>query len=197
MMNEYETYQTYLALKLHFEGSYDYFKYHGKTSTTVESFEKRKDRFKFGKISRTLNDSEITEYFVSNLIRGKKWIGEFDKKNWIQHKKVIQSLEYFFINDTENLLTNSSNFDIIFQCADGKHPKLVKAYLGKKITLETLVIFEKLLSYTNLFNEEIKETFIWPELGRLIKNYEPFVEVNNLAKFRKLAINKVKEFQTL
>ena len=99
MMNEYETYQNYLALKLHFEGSYDYFKYNGKTSTTVESFEKRKDRFKFGKISRTLNDSEITDYFVSNLIRGQKWIGEFDKKNWTQHKKVIQSLEYFFIKD--------------------------------------------------------------------------------------------------
>ena len=106
-------------------------------------------------------------------------------------------MEYFFINDVENLLTNSSNFDIIFQCADGKHPKLVKAYLGKKITLETLVIFEKLLSYTNLFNEEIKETFIWPELGRLIKNYEPFVEVDNLAKFRKMAVNKVKELQRL
>ena len=94
-------------------------------------------------LTRTLNDSEITDYFVSNLIRGKKWIGELDKKNWTQHKKVIQSLEYIFINDVENLLTNSSNFDIIFQCADGKHPKLVKAYLGKKITLETLVIFEK------------------------------------------------------
>ena len=38
-MNEYETYQNYLALKLHFDdGKYDYFKYGGKTSVTVESF---------------------------------------------------------------------------------------------------------------------------------------------------------------
>ena len=110
---------------------------------------------------------------------------------------IIQSVEYNFENDFEKLLTNAEKFDILFKCDNGNHPKLVKAYLGKKITLETLVIFEKLLSYTNLFNEEIKETFIWPELGRLIKNYEPFVEVDNLAKFRKMAVNKVKELQRL
>ena len=35
--------------------------------------------------------------------------------------------------------------------------KLVRAFLGKKISLETLVVFEKLLHYRKRFNKEIKE----------------------------------------
>ena len=46
-MNAYETYQQYLGLKLYFEGNFDYFKYNGKTSASLTSFDKRKDKFKF------------------------------------------------------------------------------------------------------------------------------------------------------
>ena len=146
-MNAYETYQQYLGLKLYFEGNFDYFKYNGKTNASVKSFDKRKDKFKFIKLSTKLSDDQIIEYFVSNLIIGKKYIGDFDIKTWQAHKKIVQSVEYNFANDIEKLLTNVESFDILFQCDNGNHPKLVKAYLGKKISLETLVIFEKLVSY--------------------------------------------------
>ena len=59
------------------------------------------------------------------------------------------------INDAEKLLTNAEYFDIIFNSDKGNHPKLIKAYLGKKISLETLVIFEKLLHYRKRFDKEI------------------------------------------
>ena len=70
--------------------------------------------------------------------------------------------ETIFENDSKNLLTNVENFDIIFTSVDGNHPKLVRAFLGKKISLETLVVFEKLLHYRKRFNKEIKEQIIWP-----------------------------------
>ena len=53
-MNEFEAYKHYLALKLHFSSDYDYFKYNGKTNATQQSFEKRKDRFRFSKLARNL-----------------------------------------------------------------------------------------------------------------------------------------------
>ena len=191
-MTPVETYQSYLALKLHFEGKYDYFKYSGKTSASAESFEKRKDKFKFVKLSTKLSDPQILDYYLANFIRGKKWIGDFDKTNWLEHKKVNQSLEYVYQNDIEKLLTIAENFDILFKVGEGNHPKLVKAYLGKKVSLETLVILEKILKFRESFDAKISETYIWPKGSLLIKKYEPFLDIDARA-FRLKTLTLVKE----
>ena len=191
-MTPVETYQSYLALKLHFEGKYDYFKYGGKTSASAESFEKRKDKFKFVKLSTKLSDPQILDYYLANFIRGKKWIGDFDQKNWIEHKKLNQGLEYFYKDDIEKLLTLVEEFDILFRVDAGNHPKLVKAYLGKKVSLETLVILEKVLHYREQFDAKISETYIWPKVSLLIKKYEPFLEIDVRA-FRMKTLTLVKE----
>ena len=191
-MTPVETYQSYLALKLHFEGKYDYFKYGGKTSASAASFDKRKDKFKFVKLSTKLSDPQIIDYYLANFIRGKKWIGDFDKTNWLEHKKVNQSLEYVYENDIEKLLTLVEEFDILFKVGEGNHPKLVKAYLGKKVSLETLVILEKVLQYREQFDAKISETYIWPKVSLLIKKYEPFLEIDVRA-FRMKTLTLVKE----
>ena len=191
-MSPLETYQSYLALKLHFGGKYDYFKYGGKTSASSSSFDKRKDKFKFVKLSRKLSDPQILEYYLANFIRGKEWIGDFDQKNWLEHKKVNQSLEYVYENDIEKLLTLVEEFDILFRVGEGTHPKLVKAYLGKKVSLETLVILEKVLHYREQFDAKISETYIWPKVSLLIKKYEPFLEIDVRA-FRMKTLTLVKE----
>tara|TARA_E500000305_G_scaffold10916_2_gene7438 strand:- start:949 stop:1533 length:585 start_codon:yes stop_codon:yes gene_type:complete len=191
-MTPLETYQSYLALKLHFGGKYDYFKYGGKTSATLSAFEKRKDKFKFVKLSQKLSDPQILDYYLANFIRGKEWIGDFDQKNWLEHKKVNQSIEYVYENDIEKLLTISANFDILFKVGEGNHPKLVKAYLGKKISLETLVILEKVLEYRKQFDAKISETYVWPKVSLLIKKYEPFLDIDARA-FRLKTLTLVKE----
>ena len=191
-MTDYEAYQNYLAMKLHFGGNYDFHKYNGKVSATLESFEKRKDKYKFARLSKKLSDPQILDFYLANFIRGKEWIGDFDQKNWVAHKKIVQSLQYFYENDLEKLLTTSDNFDILFKCKDGNHPKLIKAYLGKKITLETLVILEKVLQYRKSFDEDIKEKFIWPKVSKLIGKYEPFMQVSS-RKYRMITLNKVQE----
>ena len=191
-MTDYEAYQNYLAMKLHFGGEYDFHKYNGKVSATLESFEKLKDKYKFVRLSRKLSDPQILDYYLANFIRGKEWIGDFDEKNWMNHKKIVQSLQYFYENDLEKLLTSSHNFDILFKCDNGNHPKLIKAYLGKKITLETLVILEKILQYRVVFDKDITENFIWPKVSRLIGKYEPFMKVST-RKYRMITLKKVQE----
>lgn len=191
-MTPLETYQSYLALKLHFGGKYDFFKYGGKTSATLSAFEKRKDKYKFVKLSQKLSDPQILDYYLANFIRGKEWIGDFDQKNWLEHKKVNQSLEYVYKNDIEKLLTLVENFDILFKVGEGNHPKLVKAYLGKKINLETLVILEKILQYRKQFDAKISETYVWPKVSLLIKKYEPFLDIDVRA-FRMKTLTLVKE----
>ena len=101
-MNAYETYQQYLGLKLYFEGNFDYFKYNGKTNASVKSFDKRKDKFKFIKLSTKLSDDQIIEYFVSNLIIGKKYIGDFDRTKQLDH--ILSTDDYFTTIDPTELL---------------------------------------------------------------------------------------------
>jgi len=191
-MDSFEAYQHYLALKLHFGGEYDYYKYNAKTNASLQSFEKRKDKYQFVRLSSKLSDPEILEYYLANFIRGVEWIGDFNKKNWTAHKKINQSLEYVYSNDLEKLLTPAENFDILFNSTEGKHPRIVKSFLGNKITLETLVILERLLRFREVFDIKIQEKFVWPELSKLIQNYEPFLKVP-ANKFRLITLDKVKE----
>ena len=193
-MTDYEAYTTYLALKLHFTSNYDFFKYNGKVSASPESFKKRKEKFQFVKLVKKLSDDQIVDYFVANIIRDNTWIGQFNQKNWLEHKKVNEALEYNYVNDLEKLLTNLKDFDILFNCDKGNHPKLLKAYLGKKINLETMVILNKLLNFVDTFDKEIVETYIWPAVSLLIKKYDPFVKVNT-RQFRMITLTNVKEFQ--
>ena len=190
-MTEFEAYIQFLALKLHFTSEhYDYFKYNGKHNASLASFEKRTDKRFFKRLAK--RNINIVEYCVANLIDGKEWISEFEDRVWTEWLSRNQSIEYNFINDAEKLLTNAQYFDIIFNSDKGNHPKLVKAYLGKKISLETLVIFEKLLRFRKTFDKEIKEQIIWPKVSQLIRKYEPFVEAN-ISRCKKLLIEKAEE----
>ena len=67
-MTSFDAYKTYLALKNHFcKPKYDYFKYAGKSRASADSFNKRKDKYWFERISRQKDDEEIKNFFLSNL----------------------------------------------------------------------------------------------------------------------------------
>ena len=195
-IGDFQAYTTYLSLKLHFTSdSYDYFKYNGKVSASPESLDKRKDKYFFKRLAKKYEESEIVDFFVSNLILGKIWIGDMDNDAYEKRKGRIQSLEYIFKNDIEMLLTNPQNGDIlfnsdeIFDCKKG-HPYLLKAYLGKKVCLETLVILNKLLVYSKQFDTEISEKFIWPKVSLLLRKYEPFVNIDR-KNFKRIILEAV------
>ena len=190
-MTDFEAYRQFLALKLHFTSEhYDYFKYNGKHNATMASFEKRTDKRFFKKLVR--KNINITEYYVANLVNGKEWISQFEDSVWKDWLSRSQSIEYNFINEAEKLLTSAGNFDIIFNCDEGTHPKLLKAYFAKKISLETLVILDRLVRYRRVFDREIDESYIWPKVSMLIQKYEPFVKVN-IVKCRRMLIEKTRE----
>ena len=117
-MNEFEAYQKYVALKLHFTSDYDYFRYNGKTNVSVNSFNDRKDKHHFKKLVRKYGDETIVEYFVANLISDKPWVGNMNMATYSQWMGRTQSIEYIFENEAEKLLTSNENFDIIFHNVD-------------------------------------------------------------------------------
>jgi hypothetical protein len=185
-----DAYRQYLALKNHFtKDSYDYHKYCGKSRATVQSFYKRKDRFWFEKVARQKSDQEIVEFFVANFVSCPDpetlWIGEMIKEgeerytNW---KRKVQSLSYVFKEESEELF-GQTKVDEVFQCSKG-HPLILKKFLSGKISLETMVIYNRIFLFGNDYDQKLQDP-VWQTVSRKIRKYNPFLNID-VFRYRKI-----------
>ena len=191
-MEAFDAYRMYLGLKLHFTTDYDYTRYSGKTSATKSSFLKRKDRNFFAKVARKYGES-TQDYFVSNFVCSPKgWLGDFNATNYNDWMKYKQSLTYNFTNEMSFLFSQVSEFDEIFSCQKGKHPVLLKNYLAKRISLQSMVILQGLVGYVKQFDKELKDDLVWPDNRRLIVKYGAFLSYDK-EKCRVQLLKLIKE----
>ena len=192
-MTGFEVYKTYLALKQHFtKQEYDYFKYNGKVRANENSFEQRRDRYFFKKLATRYPSKEIVGYFVANFISDPKgYIGSFSKDIYTQWKIHQESFTYKFKQDVNLLLEETNNnFDSIFH-TKGQHPPLLKRFYADEVDLETLVVFEHCIGYTNNLDKVIKDP-IWKETKKVIKKYEPFLDID-CQRYKKVILETIKE----
>jgi len=163
-VDPFSCYKTYLGLKNHFtKEKYDYHRYGGKSKVKLETFYKRKDRFFFEKLSRQKDDTEVVEFFVANFTSADDpqslWIGEIvrnGEQNYTDWKKRLQSLSYTFKSEVESLFVGK-NFDDMFHIEGTKHPQIVKEHLGKNISLESLVLLNKVIGFKNNFDKKLDD----------------------------------------
>ncbi len=185
-----DAYRCYLAMKNHFtKDKYDYIKYRGKVRATNEAFYKRKDRFWFEKFARQKTDKEIEEFFVANFTSCSDpeslWIGEMIKdgeERYIDWQKKVQSLSYVFKEDSEKLFTDNK-VDDVFDCSKG-HPIVLKKFLGGNISLETLVIYDRIFGYTKNFDKKLTDP-VWETVSRRVRKYSPFININ-VSRYKKI-----------
>ena len=179
----FDAYKCYLAMKNHFtKDKYDYLKYHGKVRATHQAFYKRKDRFWFEKFARQKSDKEIEEFFVSNFIYSSNpetmWIGEMIKEGedrYTEWKKKVQSLSYIFKEESESLFMNNK-VDDVFDCSKG-HPIVLKKFLGGSLSIESMVIYDRILGYGKDFDKKLKDP-VWETVSRRVKKYSPFLNID-------------------
>jgi hypothetical protein len=182
-MMPFDAYREYLALKNHFtKKSYDYHKYCGKSRATVQSFYKRKDRFWFEKVVRQKTDKEVVEFFVANFVSCSDpqslWIGEIMKEGETRYKewqKKVQSLSYLFKEESQQIFSQHK-FEEVFDCSKS-HPVLLKMFLSGKISLETMVIYDRIFLYGNNFDKKLKDP-VWESVSLKIKKYNPFLNID-------------------
>ena len=184
-MNGFEAYKTYLGLKLHFsEPSYDFSKYNGKVKASVASFNNRKDRLFFERLSTQKKDNEIIDFFVSNFTSlddpSKLWIGDIIRdgnKNYIEWQKRIQSLSYIFEQELKNVFEGKNFLDLI-EIKGNRHPQIFKEYLMKNISLESLVILDKILKITEKFDPVLLDP-VWELNSNKIKKYSSLLKIES------------------
>ena len=177
-MEAIDTYLMYCALKAHFgKTDYDFVTYHGKTRIKRDSFYKRKDRGFFVKISRKYKTEEnIKNYFVSNFIKdGKGYVSNFSDENYEEWKDKRAN---FYNQFTLEIRPFVKNFNPLFVIKDDEHPILLKEYLGKRVSLETLIILDELVEFSKTWNKKLSEDYIWQDIKKLMNNYKRFLTLD-------------------
>lgn len=184
----YELYVYYLAVKKHFTSSYDFFKYNGKVSASSMSFENRKDKFHFYKLSKRKDARDLI--LANMLVSSKSWIGDLLEPkaeqiyfDWLKRK---QSLTYQFKSDINEL---DEDFNANFYVDGGQHPRLLKLYMMKRVSLESLVILCDLSKCLRYWEKNISDQIVFPDINTLVRKYRPFLDYDK-DKMRKILLDK-------
>jgi hypothetical protein len=177
-MEPIDVYLMYCAMKAHFgKGDYDFVTYKGKTRIKRDTFYKRKDRSFFVRVSRKYKtEQEIQNYFVSNFIKDKKgYIANFNDENYESWKLKRQGFFDLFDVEMKPLV---DAFEDLFTVTNGQHPKLMREFLGGRVSLETIIILDELVNFGPDWDKQLEDDIIWIDLRNLMNNYKRFLTID-------------------
>ena len=196
-MTPFDVYKQYLAIKNHFsKPNYDYFKYAGKSRASIKSFNTRKDKYWFERMSRQKTDDEIKNYYVANFVEtdtpDRLWIGEIFRdgeqkyQNWMKRQ---QSLSYLFKEQSQTIFLDY-DLNEIFDTSK-THPIILKKFLSGQVTIETMVIYNKIFLYSDIFDRKLKDP-VWESVSLKIRKYSPFlnIDIKQYKKYLKTIIGE-------
>jgi hypothetical protein len=189
-MTEFQAYKMYLALRAHFQTEdYDVIKSQGRIRASEKSFVGSGKAFSFRRLTKLYKDDEICDFMVANFITGDRWGGVFDadaSRTYGDWKRRVESLRYQFGQDLDRLLLLGD----LFSYNQGEHPIIVREYLGGRISIETLVILDRLTGFVDRFDAQGVDTLMWPDISRTIRKYRPFLRVE-LEQYQKIYDQKL------
>lgn len=166
-------------MKLHFgSASYDLFKYNGKVSASEESFNSRKDKFKFVKLSKHKDPAGV---LVANFVLDKNfWVGAIDdpesERNYKEWLKKQESMSYMFSQEMK--VFDGKTIDDLLYVPDHQHPLLLSKHLRGEVSLESITIISDIVNFVPYWNESIADPILWSETRMTIQKYRPFLELN-------------------
>lgn len=183
-MSPFEVFVMFLCLKQHFsKPSYDVFKYNWKTRASVATYNGRKDRYFFERLSRKKTKDEIKEFFIANFAYTQNPKGVYipdlmrdGEEVYTSWRKYNQSLYYNFKTELEVFISHQ-NLNEFMECKNNQHSQLIRKYLQKYISIETLVILDKIFNYTKQYDKVLIDP-VWEILSLKIKKYSPFLQIN-------------------
>ena len=198
-MQGLDVYRTYLGMKQHFTNpDFDFFKYDGKVKASEKKYQERSDFYFFETLSRKLSDQEIKEYLLSSFVASddpsKVWIGDIKRSGkdcWLAWQKQRQSEQYLVNQDLDGLVQcmeeKGYTFNDLFETVGG-HPPLLKLFIQRSISLDTLIILDMVLGFMPQWDKSFSDP-LWEGLSFKVKKYRPFLSISK-PKYVKLIKEK-------
>jgi hypothetical protein len=180
-MTGYEAFCLFQSIKLHFTSkSYDFFKYNGKSNITLTTFENRKDKYHYHKLSRKYPTKELLiEFLVANFLEKEKlWVGDLLQEEadivFVEYQKVMQSLTYRFENECQQVFDGVENPNTVLM-TNGEYPELLTKALRKEISFQTLCLLNNVLKFVPYWDRKIEDDIRWPVFRNKIEKYAAFL----------------------
>ena len=193
-MDGFKAYKYYMAIKLHFtKDNFDVFKNRGNVKGTREAFNARNDRYIFEKLARKYPvDKDMIQFFVANFAYGNDtslYSYEEAETNLLEWQKRKQSITKIFSDDCGTILLtahkNKHKEADIFYFTSNSYPSILKLYLGKQISIETVRILDDMLNMVEKWKENTSMVVLWENDIRRIEKAKGFV------KYDKERVSKV------
>ena len=186
----YDAYTLYLGIKLHFySNDYDFIKYNGKVKADINSFIKRKDKYHFGKLFK-IYKQDLQDFYIANLLFKDQWVGDLldneSDKIYKERKKRNQKLTYMFETEVNDSLSAARNIEKLIEVKAGQHPKLLKRYLAKEVSPETMCIMDEIIGFSKDWNRLIQEKVVYPEVHTKVNKYKEFVTYDHAVYKKRL-----------
>jgi len=192
-MTPVDIYLMYCAMKAHFgKGKYDFVQYEGKTKVSRDSFYKRKDRYFFVRLSKKYDDpKEIQNWFLSNFVKDRKgYIANFSDENYDSWRLKREGFFDMFAVEMHPLV---QEFEPLFEVNDSNHPKLLKEYLGKRLSIETMIVLEVLVEYCESWDKQLSDDIVWQDTKKLMNDYKRFLTIDP-RKYKMKLLKLIEEF---
>lgn len=199
----FEVYTMYVAMKAHFKTkSYDFVEFGGRIRSRVSSYEKRKDKYYFEKLAKKYNEQEVKEILLSNILENDElWIGDTLEeqaesvwRKWIARKDSLErNFRQEFTSICEHMEDNNVSFHSFFTSTDGDHPEILKWFLRKEVSVETVLILDSLLSFMKRLDKELEDDIVWKEYSQKISKYKSFFKADQ-KRFRKIALDVLNSY---
>jgi len=188
----FEAYKLYVSLKQHFSlhNDYNYVKYNGKLNNiTVKAYESRSDRYFFEALGKR-KSKDLLQYYVANFAHygsDEVWIGDLHSKEsedvYHHWQKRVQSLSYIFEEDlkevNEFLIARGLGFDRLFEVEDGEHPIIFRFVQQRMIEVESYIIMDKILGFSQRIAKKIRDSYIFPSEQYRYDRYAEFLNLNS------------------
>ncbi len=178
----YHVFQLFQSLRLHFlTDSYDYFKYRGKTKSREDRFNERPDRFTFHRLAKLYPlESDIELFLVANfLVKPQSTVfdllGHEATEQYLHRRRVIESLAYTVQEDYQFLRATYGSLNAWLKVPAHDSPPLLIAYRRQQVSLETLIVLNRLCGFLPRWTQQITETIQWPLNLRQLTKYESFL----------------------
>ena len=177
-MTPVDIYLMYCAMKAHFgKGKYDFVQYEGKTKVSRNSFYKRKERYFFARLSKKYDDpKEIQNWLLSNFIKDRRgYIANFNDENYDSWRLKREGFFDMFAVEMHGLV---QEFEPLFEVHSNTHPKLLKEYLGKRVSIETMIVLEVLVEYCDTWDKHLGEDISWQDTRKLMNDYKRLLTID-------------------
>jgi hypothetical protein len=184
-MTGFKAFRYYLALKLHFNNDkYNVFENKGNIKYSYENFNSRNDRHIFEKLARKFDtDKDLIQFLVANFAYGHdNMIFAIEEANeyYLEWQKRKQSITRIFKDDLNTIelesQKNALSLDQIINFTLNEYPSIIKLYLGKKISIESVSMLNDLLDFIPKWKQNQSGMLILESDIRRIEKLKGFVK---------------------